>query len=178
MEHRRHQVLESLPDYVVADVDNLQAIKNSSLRKKALEIKFPLSDSDRRDISKLVLKFQNEKNIAGLAAPQIGISKRVIVLIGMKGEKQNKLLQTWINPSYEKVDDKMVTDLEECFSVKGVIGPVSRFKSVHFKAFTTSGELVEGVAKGFNARLIQHEIDHLNGILFIDLVPKSSLIPK
>lgn len=175
MEHRRRKMLDSLPDYVVADVDNLQAIENSSLRKKALEIKFPLSDSDRRDIGKLVLKFQNEKNMAGLAAPQIGISKRVIVI---NGEKQNKLPQTWINPTYEKVNDKMVTDLEECFSVKGVIGPVSRFKSVYYKAFTTSGELVEGVAKGFRARLIQHEIDHLNGILFIDLVPRSVLIPK
>jgi peptide deformylase len=82
----------------------------------------------------------------------------------------------WINPSYEPLGEEMHEDYEACFSVKDIAGLVRRYKQVHYRAYDKDGKLIEGKAEGFLARIIQHEIDHLNGILFVDLVPQSELM--
>jgi peptide deformylase len=66
-------------------------------------------------------------------------------------------------------------DFEGCFSVENLAGPVKRYKTIQYKAYTPAGEPVEGVAHGFLARIIQHEVDHLNGTLCITLVPKDKI---
>lgn len=169
--------ISSLPNYVVANVSNLQAIRDSSIRKKASALTFPLSEQDKRDIETLELKFDNEKDCAGLAAPQIGISKRAIVFKvdeeeGVEGFPRS----VWINPTYEKASDDTEVAYEQCFSVQGVTAPVRRFRCINYKAQDVSGNIIQGRAEGFSARVIQHETDHLNGILFIDLVPKEKII--
>ena len=73
----------------------------------------------------------------------------------------------WINPSYEPLGEEMHEDYEACFSVKDIAGLVRRYKQVHYRAYDKDGKLIEGKAEGFLARIIQHEIDHLNGILFL-----------
>ncbi|MEG6615236.1 peptide deformylase [Peptococcaceae bacterium 1198_IL3148] len=97
----------------------------------------------------------------GLAAPQIGISKRVVVVDIGEG------LIELINP--EIIEGSGVeTDYEGCLSIPGIIGEVSRASAVIVKALNRDGQEVQYKAKGYLARAFQHEIDHLEGILFID----------
>jgi peptide deformylase len=101
----------------------------------------------------------------GLAAPQIGISKRVIVIDVGDG------LHGLINPEIveRKGDDVAV---EGCLSIPGVAGEVNRSAAVVVNALNREGHEVKVKATGLGARALQHEIDHLDGILFIDKVSK------
>ncbi len=178
-----HVPEESLPDYCVANV-----ITNeypSVLRKPAKPLSFPLSSQDLLDIRILETKFDKEINCAGLAAPQIGIAKKIIVFAApldpdMKKWRpdftQGMEKTIWVNPSYEGVEPDKHEDYEGCFSVAEMAGPVPRYKKIHYKAYTIAGELVEGTAEGFLARIIQHEADHVNGKLFIDYVSEDQLM--
>lgn len=98
----------------------------------------------------------------GLAAPQIGVSKRVIVVDTGEG------LIEMVNPEIVRFYGK-VTDSEACLSVPGLIGDVTRAASVKVKGLDRHGTEFIVKAKGLMARAFQHEIDHLEGILFIDL---------
>lgn len=99
----------------------------------------------------------------GLAAPQIGISKRVIVVDAGQG------LLELINP---QVTSALGTeeDIEGCLSIPGVQGNVARATQVIVTALNRDGAAVQIEAEGLLARALQHEIDHLDGILFVDLV--------
>lgn len=100
-------------------------------------------------------------NGVGLAAPQIGISKRVIVVD--TGEELIEL----INPEIIMREGEK-TDSEGCLSVPGMIGDVSRAYRVKVKGLNREGKEIEITREEMTARALQHEIDHLNGILFID----------
>jgi peptide deformylase len=176
--------MTKLPDYVVLNDPHDKNV--AVLREPAQVLKFPLSAEDRESVRILEAKYDQETNCAGLAAPQIGIGKKVIVFEVPDDPKLKNwrpdLVQTmpktiWINPSYEPISDDTNTDYEGCFSVKDMAGPVARYKKIRYSAFTPDGFPVEGIAEGFLARLIQHEIDHLNGRCFIDLVPEGELLP-
>lgn len=175
-----------LPEYVVFDpAKDKHAPK--ILRLQAVPITFPINATDEKDINLLTNKFDSEKNCAGLAAPQIGISKRVIIFSVPDDDTELKkrrpdLLQTmpktiWINPKYEGIEAfGYNTDYEACFSIKDYTGPVNRYKKIHYEAYGSNGLLIKGEAEGFLARLLQHEIDHLDGILWIDKVDPSKLM--
>ncbi len=98
----------------------------------------------------------------GLAAPQIGILKRVIVVF--TGEK----FETFINPEIAVLDKKMIQEEEGCLSVYSVKTSVSRPKKILFKATDLKNKSVTIEAEDIAARIFLHEVDHLNGILFID----------
>ena len=75
-------------------------------------------------------------------------------------------MHTIINPEYTPVNENdIVSDFEGCYSVKRVYGKVPRYKSINLKYQNEDGMLIEKIASGFYARVLQHEIDHLNGIL-------------
>lgn len=97
----------------------------------------------------------------GLAAPQVGISKRVIVVD--VGDGLHKL----INPKIVHSEGSEVGS-EGCLSVPGKIGDVERFTSIIVKAMDPTGKIVKIEAEGLFARCLQHEMDHLDGILYID----------
>jgi peptide deformylase len=101
----------------------------------------------------------------GLAAPQIGVSKRVIVLDAGEG------LIELINPEVLKASGKEI-DNEGCLSLPGLIGEVKRAAHVVVSGLNREGQEVKIEAGGFCARVLQHEIDHLDGILFIDKAVK------
>ena len=103
----------------------------------------------------------------GLAAPQIGVSKRVVVIdIG----DDTGLLEL-INPEILS-QEKEVTDLEGCLSVLGMVGDVCRCEHVVVQAVTRRGRRIRIKANGLLARALQHEIDHLDGKLYIDKAMK------
>lgn len=106
----------------------------------------------------------------GLAAPQIGESLRLIVVEYTDAEKENARPKTYVlvNPEIVKTSTETVTDVEACLSVPGLAGKVERFEAVTVKAKNRHGQPIKINAKGWLARIFQHEIDHLNGILYVD----------
>jgi peptide deformylase len=174
---------KSLPGYVAINLETNET--PSVLITPAKKLSFPLTPEDVNDIKILEAKYEGEKNCAGLAAPQIGIAKQIIVFAAPDDPDLRKwrpdFTQTmgktiWINPSYEGIGTDKHEDYEACFSVLEMAGPVKRYKSIRYQAYTVAGDLVEGTAEGFLARLIQHEVDHINGKLFIGYVPEGQLL--
>ena len=100
----------------------------------------------------------------GLAAPQVGVSKRIITI----DEDEEKLL-VLLNPEIIKSEGEAVEE-EGCLSVPGVYSEVKRSLKVAVKALNENGDTIEITKEGLTARALQHEIDHLNGILFIDKI--------
>ncbi len=109
-----------------------------------------------------------EKGI-GLAAPQINLGKRIIV-IDTGENRQNKI--ALINPEIKAFSDNVEPYEEGCLSLPKLWMDVIRPTEVSVKGITPKGEEVELEASGFFARVIQHEVDHLDGILFIDRIEK------
>ncbi|WP_302226159.1 peptide deformylase [Veillonella magna] len=101
----------------------------------------------------------------GLAAPQVGVSQRMLVLDDGNG------LQEFINPEIVKVDGEQI-GLEGCLSVPGYFGDVKRYNFVEVHYIDRHNKKKKIKAEGFLARILQHEIDHLNGILFVERLEK------
>ncbi len=110
----------------------------------------------------------------GLAAPQVGVSQRVIVVeYGEENQDPEappkpKKLYTLVNPEIVRHSDETVAGNEGCLSIPGYMGEVERFQWVTVKGFNRRGEPTRLKAKDWLARIFQHEIDHINGVLFID----------
>lgn len=112
----------------------------------------------------------------GLAAPQVGVSKRVIV-IRLPDDEESKeeygddagVLYVVANPEIIKSSRKQVDGVEACLSIPGYFGEVDRAESITIRGQDRHGKDIRIKAKGWLARVFQHEIDHLNGQLFIDI---------
>jgi peptide deformylase len=104
------------------------------------------------------------ENGIGLAAPQVGASKRVFV-----ADTPNGVIAV-VNPHIVRRSKKLVRLEEGCLSVPGRFEEVLRSRDVTVRGLTVDGSPIEFTAKGFFARVLQHEIDHLDGILFVDRV--------
>lgn len=107
---------------------------------------------------------------AALAAVQVGEMHRVVVVRDDFENKENRSFGVYINPEIVKFDGDPVEELEGCLSVKDVYGAVKRYPKVKVKALNLKGEPIRVTATDFLARVFQHEIDHTNGILFVDHV--------
>lgn len=108
-------------------------------------------------------KTMYESNGVGLAAPQIAVSKRVFV-----ADDGESGFEAYINPRWTPDGDEKVTDTEGCLSVPNWYGEVERYANVTVKYQDIHGKRKQKKATGLLARCIQHETDHLNGILFIE----------
>ncbi|MCK5396377.1 MAG: peptide deformylase [Gammaproteobacteria bacterium] len=107
---------------------------------------------------------------AGLAAPQIGVGLRVAIFgfdTNPRYPESNPIPKTvLINPEIKPLGDDKEEDWEGCLSVPGMRGVVSRFTHIHYTGFDASGNPVDVNAEGFHARVVQHECDHLDGIIY------------
>lgn len=119
-------------------------------------------------------KLGQDSAMVGLAAPQVGWKKRVILVdMGITQKKGLGSLEVLINPEILKSSDEQALGPEGCYSVDSkLVGMVKRAKSVNVRAFNQQGELFTKQYSGFTARILQHEIDHLDGIRFPDRVGK------
>jgi len=106
----------------------------------------------------------------GLAAPQINVSVRLIVVEfgSEEDEEAPKKLYTVINPEIIRPSPETVLGTEGCLSVPGIVGEVERNESLTVKGFSRRGQPITIKAKGWLARIFQHEIDHLDGVVFVD----------
>ncbi len=109
-------------------------------------------------------------NGAGLAAPQIGVSLRVVVF-GVKSNPRYPHAEdvpytVLVNPQLEPLSDEQEEGWEGCLSVPGLRGVVPRYAKLRYGGFDAKGQPIERVAEGFHARVVQHECDHLDGILY------------
>ena len=110
----------------------------------------------------------------GLAAPQIGLSERIIVIEYYEREEDEKKedapKKVWavINPEIVKVSEETLLGVEGCLSIPGLVGEVERHAALQVKALNRHGKPIKIKAKGWLARIFQHEIDHLNGVLFTE----------
>ena len=110
----------------------------------------------------------------GLAAPQIGLSERIIVIEYFERDEQEEVedapKKVWavINPEIVKVSEEKLIGVEGCLSIPGLVGEVERHAEVQVKGLNRHGKSMKIKARGWLARIFQHEIDHLNGILFTE----------
>ncbi len=106
----------------------------------------------------------------GLAAPQIGESVRLVVVEYTEDEDENAKPKKYVlvNPEIVKRSEETITDIEGCLSLPGLAGTVERHEAVTVKAKNRFGKPLKIEAEGWLARIFQHEIDHLDGVLYID----------
>ncbi len=116
----------------------------------------------------------HEYDGAGLAAPQVHVSKQIVVIEpgGRRQDLSSPDAETivYINPEITPLTDDMDEDWEGCLSVPGLRGCVPRYTKIRFRAYDRHGKRLDLVAEGFAARVIQHECDHLWGKLYIDRI--------
>jgi peptide deformylase len=108
---------------------------------------------------------------AGLAAPQIGVNLRVVIfgtgeLVARYPDAPPVPATILINPVIEPIDDSLEEDWEGCLSVPGLRGIVPRHRALRYHGVDQSGRPIDRTVDGFHARVVQHECDHLDGILF------------
>lgn len=144
------------------------------LKTKAGRVQFPLNAEDKKLIDAMKNKLQ-ELGGVGLAAPQVNEAKQIAAIYipeeaGLLREHVIPYpMHIMINPSYEPVSPTaMMYDFEACYSVSSKAGKVPRYQQIKLTYYDESGQLHQQIESGFYARVIQHEIDHLNGLLIID----------
>jgi peptide deformylase len=138
-----------------------------------LEKSAPVERFGTRDLRALItdmLETMRALNGAGLAAPQIGVSQRVV----MFGFEDNPRypdadavpFTVLINPTLTPIGSEMEEDWEGCLSVPGMRGLVPRYVHLRYQGFDPGGKPLDRTVEGFHARVVQHEVDHLDGILY------------
>ncbi|GAC1602803.1 MAG: peptide deformylase [Candidatus Saccharimonadales bacterium] len=107
---------------------------------------------------------------AALAAVQVAQPVRLVVIRDDFDDKSNRSFSVFINPEIIKAEGQPTEELEGCLSVSDIYGSVARYPKVKIKALNLDGQPVRVTATGFLARVFQHEIDHTNGVVFVDRI--------
>ena len=155
------------------DIPSIVTTPDPRLRQKSEKV-HQIDDETKRIIDEMIassLAWEEEHEFelsAAMAAPQLGYNKRIIVVREDMSNKDNANFVPLINPVVIKTEGKIIKDYEGCLSVPSIYGKVGRPYKARIKAVTENGEEVRLKATGFLARTLLHEIDHLDGVLFID----------
>ncbi len=143
------------------------------LRQKSSKVNHITDETQEiiADMVRLSLEWEKQHPYelsAAMAAPQMGVNQRIIIVRDDFDDKKNNTFTALINPEVIKTDGKIVKEHEGCLSVPEIYGLVGRPHKVKIKAKLADGTDVRLKADGYLARTLMHEIDHLDGILFID----------
>jgi peptide deformylase len=148
---------------------------NPVLRRKARAVDDPNTAQIQELIEDMIATMRAAPGV-GLAAPQVAVGQRIAVIEYAElpegapedAEPPEPKLYVVVNPEIVAVSDEMVEGSEGCLSIPGYSGTVQRHKAVTVKALNRKGRPIKIKARGWLARIFQHEIDHLDGVLFID----------
>ena len=135
-------------------------------------------DADHRKLAKEMISTMKIKDGVGLAAPQVGRNVRLIVLRFNTEKAEGEEIICAINPLVTPLSNSLEEGEEGCLSIPGIYGPVTRQRDIRFDYLDLDGKDMSRDLSGFDARIVQHEIDHLEGVLFIDLVKDKNRLLK
>jgi len=153
--------------------DEIITLPNKHLRKRSVKVGI-VSEEIKAIIQGMedaTLDWENSRKHelgVALAAVQMDKLLRIVIIREDFENKNNTDFTVFINPTITKYEGDLVDDYEGCLSIKDVYGLVPRYEKVKVKAIDLNGNEYRVTAEGFLARIFQHEIDHTNGILFID----------
>jgi peptide deformylase len=153
--------------------DSIITLPNDHLRAKSRKI--AVITPDVRDVIEKMkaatldweASREHEVGVA-LAAIQIDEPLRIIVVRNNFDDKNDHRFNVFINPEITKLEGDLEEDYEGCLSVLDIYGKVPRYSKIRVRALDENGHTIRVKAQGFLARVLQHEVDHLNGLLFID----------
>lgn len=153
--------------------ENIITLPNPHLRDKSAKVRdftnaIPQLIADMTSASLDWEDSRPHEISAALAAVQIDQLERVVIVRSDFEDKATRDFTALINPEIVKYEGEVISDYEGCLSVNNIYGLVPRHSKIRVKAFDVEGNEVRFKAEGFLARVIQHEIDHTNGIVFID----------
>ena len=139
------------------------------LRQKAAEV----TEFGTAQLRALVVDMEDTMRAysgAGLAAPQIGVSLRVVIFEVRENPRYPNVapvpLTVLVNPFIRRLDTEQEDGWEACLSVPGLRGLVPRYRRLQYQGFTQEGAPIDRTVEGFHARVVQHEVDHLHGVLY------------
>lgn len=159
--------------------DDIITLPNPHLRQKSSKIRTVESETIGLidDMVRAAISWEDSRPheiSAALAAVQVDKLERVIIIRSDFEDKENRDFTALINPEIIKLEGQIINDYEGCLSVSGIYGMVARHNKIRVKALDINGSEIRFKADGFLARVIQHEIDHTNGVVFIDHIKDDS----
>jgi peptide deformylase len=138
-----------------------------------LAVAEPVEQFDTLELHTLIsdmLDTMKAHNGAGLAAPQIGVSLQLVIFGGFKSPRypnaEDIPLTVLLNPTLQPLSDALEVGWEGCLSVPGMRGLVPRHTQLHYQGYDQFGQVIVRTVSGFHARVVQHEVDHLHGVLY------------
>lgn len=148
-------------------------LPNKHLRQKSKRV--PVITEEMRQVIKDMIDAtvdwevsrEHELGVA-LAAVQIDKLYKIIVVRNDFEKKEDKTFRVFINPEIMKYEGELEADYEGCLSVTDIYGKVPRYNKIRLRAMDETGQIVRVKAEGFLARVFQHEVDHINGQVFVD----------
>jgi len=148
-------------------------LPNPSLRQRSKKVGIISDDvlSLISNMQKATLDWEDSRNHevgVALAAVQVNALLRVVIIRDNFDDKNNRNFGVFINPQIIKKEGSIVFDYEGCLSIKDIYGKVPRYEKIKIKALDITGKPIRLTATGFLARVLQHEIDHTNGIVLVD----------
>jgi peptide deformylase len=156
-----------------APKDSLITLPNDHLRQKSRRVGI-VTDEVHQIIEQMktaALDWEaTRKHEVGVALAAIQIDKpmRIVIIRQDFDNKKNKNFDVFINPEITKLEGDIEEDYEGCLSVSEVYGKVPRYSRIRLRALDENGQSFRARAEGFLARVLQHEIDHVNGVMFVD----------
>lgn len=164
---------------MAADRNSIITLPHEDLRKRSDKIHVITDEVKRviQDMKAAALDWEDSRphEIAvALAAVQIDELLRIVIVRGDFDNKEDRDFVTLINPEVIKAEGEIITEHEGCLSVKDVYGLVPRHSKIRVRALDEDGREVRLKVEGFTARVLQHEIDHTNGIMFVDHIDENN----
>ena len=136
------------------------------LLQKAKIVEDITSNKTKKIIQDMTETMLDAKGV-GLSAPQIHINRQIIIFRVPEEDDEKKIkITALINPEFTKITDKTENEWEGCLSIPGMSGLVKRFSIIQYEGSDMRGNIIKRKAEGLHARIVQHEYDHLQGILY------------
>ena len=153
--------------------DDIITLPNPDLRQRSKKVGIITEDIQKLadDMIAATLDWEDSREHelgVALAAIQVDAALRVIVIRNNFDDKDDRCFQVFINPVITKYEGETVEDLEGCLSVPDIYGKVKRHEKIRLRATSMAGKEIRVSVEGFVSRIIQHEVDHTNGVMFVD----------